>query len=334
MTDNIYIGTSGFSYDDWKEIFYPDKMNRKEFLEYYSKYFSTIEINFTYYQMPFTRTIEALLRKSDNRLKFVVKAHQSLTHERIEDEKVYSEFQEALIPLEEAKALTCILAQFPFSYKRNPQSLNFLGRFIERMDKYPLVVEFRHASWVNDDILAFLTEKDVGFCCVDEPKLPGLVPKVLVNTNKIGYLRFHGRNKETWWNYSDQSERYDYLYHRREIGDWARRLREFKDQVDELYVFFNNHPRAQAVKNAFMLKQYFGEEIDYSKHPGLFQQELDFAAEAEKESAADESKVESSGTEEKSVEEKTAEKKSTKKASTKKASTKKKSTKKEPATDE
>ncbi len=279
MSDNIYIGTSGFSYDDWKEIFYPAKMNRKEFLEFYSNFFSTIEINFTYYQMPFAKTIEALLRKSGNRLKFVIKAHQSLTHERIEDESIYTEFQDAILPLEDAKLLTCILAQFPFSYKRNPQNIDFLERFMKRMNRYPLVVEFRHASWVNDDVLKFLEERNVGFCCVDEPKLPGLVPKVLTNTSKIGYIRFHGRNKETWWNYKDQSERYDYIYHKREIGDWARRLKEFQPKVDELYVFFNNHPRAQAVKNAFMLKQYFGEEIDYSKHPGLFQQELDFEAE-------------------------------------------------------
>ncbi|MBU1024092.1 DUF72 domain-containing protein [bacterium] len=281
MEDNIYIGTSGYSYDDWKEIFYPEKMNRKEFLSYYSKFFSTIEINFTYYQMPFARTIEALIRKSEGNLRFVVKAHQSLTHERIEDESTYVAFQNAMAPLENEKVLSCILAQFPFSFKRNPQNMDFLKRFKKRMNRYPLVVEFRHASWVNKDVLEFLSDNNIGFCCVDEPKLPGLVPKVLTSTNDIGYIRFHGRNKETWWNYSDQSERYDYLYHKRELGDWARRLREFKGTVNELYVFFNNHPRAQAVKNAFMLKQYFGDEVDYSQHPVLFQPELDMLAQPE-----------------------------------------------------
>jgi uncharacterized protein YecE (DUF72 family) len=275
MAENVYIGTSGFSYDDWKEVFYPAKMSRKDFLEYYSKFFPAIEVNFTYYQMPFERTINALIRKSVGRLKFIVKAHQSLTHERIEQEEPYQQFQAALRPLEEAGVLSGVLAQFPFSFKRNIQNLNFLERFHERMNMYPLIIEFRHASWVNQEMMAFLKERNSGFCCVDEPKLPGLVPKVLINTNNIGYIRFHGRNKETWWNYKDQSERYDYLYHRRELGDWARRLKEFAENVNELFVFFNNHPRGQAVKNAFMMKQYFGETIDYTQHPLLFKEELE-----------------------------------------------------------
>ena len=96
MNDNVYIGTSGYSYDDWKEIFYPSKMSRKEFLGFYGRYFATIEVNFTYYQMPFPRTIEALIRKSGGNLKFVIKAHQSLTHERVENDEAYKRFQDAI----------------------------------------------------------------------------------------------------------------------------------------------------------------------------------------------------------------------------------------------
>ena len=291
MNDNVYIGTSGYSYDDWKEIFYPPKMNRKEFLNYYSKYFSAIEVNFTYYQMPFTRTIEALIRKSNGDLKFVIKAHQSLTHERIENIKPYKDFQNALKPLAKEGMLSCILAQFPFSYKRNPPNIKFLENFRSRMDEYPIIVEFRHASWVNKEILHFLKEYNMGFCCVDEPKLPGLVPKVLTHTNNIGYIRFHGRNTETWWNYKDQSERYDYLYNKREIGDWYHRLKTFKDEVNELYIFFNNHPRAQAIKNAFMMMDYFDMEPKYDDFPILFQPELDFGEDPDR--TADETKEES-----------------------------------------
>jgi uncharacterized protein YecE (DUF72 family) len=276
MTAKVYIGTSGYSYDDWKDIFYPPKMNRKDFLEFYSRYFTAIEVNFTYYQMPFTKTIEALLRKTNKNMRFVIKAHQLLTHERMEDEKIYVDFQDALKPLSDANVLSCILAQFPFSFKRNPANIKFLEKFKRRMNRYPIVVEFRHASWVNKEILHYVKDLGMGFCCVDEPKLPGLVPKVLTHTNKIGYLRFHGRNTETWWNYKDQSERYDYIYNKREIGDWFHRLKGFMEDIDELFIFFNNHPRAQAVKNAFMMMEYFGETPPYAEFPQLFQAELEF----------------------------------------------------------
>ena len=270
MSSNIFIGTSGYSYDDWKDIFYPAKMQRKDFLEFYSKYFNSTEVNFTYYQMPFETTINALIRKSGGKTRFVVKAHQSMTHERIEDNTVYAKFQEALIPLWDAGVLSCILAQFPFSFKRNPPNIEFIERFHKRMTKYPLVLEFRHSSWVNKEMLTFLKDRGMGFCCVDEPKLPGLVPKVLTYTNKIGYLRLHGRNTTTWWNYKEQAERYDYLYNYRELSDWYHRLKTIKDEVSELFIFFNNHPKAQAVKNALMMKKLFKMETTAQDDLTLF----------------------------------------------------------------
>ena len=261
MVPKIYIGTSGYSYDDWKEVFYPPKMQRKDFLEYYTKFLNATEVNFTYYQMPFAKTIEALIRKSEGKVQFSIKAHQSMTHERIEDNSLYEKFQVALDPLAREGVLSCILAQFPFSFKRNPQAIEFLDRFSKRMRRYPVVVEFRHSSWVNKGMLLFLKERGLGFCCVDEPKLPGLVPKVLAFSNKIGYLRFHGRNTQTWWNYTDQAERYDYLYNYRELSDWFHRLKNTPEDINELFIFFNNHPRAQAVKNAFMMKRLYGHEL-------------------------------------------------------------------------
>jgi uncharacterized protein YecE (DUF72 family) len=92
-----------------------------------------------------------------------------------------------------------VLAQFPYAFRRTRENETFLGELKQRLPDAPLFVEFRHSSWVRDDIFPWLEEQGLGYVSVDEPDLPGLVPPVARATGPFGYVRLHGRNKENWW---------------------------------------------------------------------------------------------------------------------------------------
>ena len=78
------------------------------------------------------------------------------------------------------------------------------------------------------------------------------MPPVVINTSSLGYIRFHGRNRETWYA-SDSKTRYDYLYSEAELQEWVPKILRLSETTDKLYIFFNNHAKAQAIKNADML---------------------------------------------------------------------------------
>ena len=253
MTTKILIGTSGFSYQDWKGPFYPEKLPAREMLPFYSTVFSAVEINSTYYAIPLPQNMEAMIQKTEGKMDFVVKANQEMTHHREKMEKSVPPFLEALRPLQDHKVLGCVLLQFPFSFHHNPNNQDYLTQLKDRLANIPLVVEFRNRDWIKDQTFDFLRKNGIGYCCVDEPDLPGLPPPIVEATSSIAYVRFHGRNKTKWWKHEKAEERYDYEYSEEELKEWVTKIKKLSQQVEKLYAFFNNHPGGKAPRNAQMM---------------------------------------------------------------------------------
>jgi uncharacterized protein YecE (DUF72 family) len=111
----------------------------------------------------------------------------------------------------------------------------------------PVVVEFRESAWVSDSTFELLRALDMGFCCVDEPELRGLMPPVAVATSDTAYVRFHGRNASQWWDHEHAWQRYDYTYSEEELQDWIPRLHELDAAAPLTLVYANNHYRGQSV---------------------------------------------------------------------------------------
>lgn len=256
----ICIGTSGYSYDDWVGPFYPEGMDKREFLGYYAERFDCIEVNYTYYRMPDATTLAAMSAKTPPDFRFVIKANQEMTHQREEtDPALFEEFIAALDPLREQGKFGCVLAQFPHSFRLTQQNVDYLKQLRHLMHGVPVVVEFRNDEWIRDEMFAFLRAAHFGFCCVDQPRLAGLVPPVVEATSTIGYVRFHGRNAEKWWEHDHAWERYNYLYSREELSEWVPKVRALAEQTENTYLFFNNHYHAQAVQNAQDFADLLGE---------------------------------------------------------------------------
>jgi uncharacterized protein YecE (DUF72 family) len=186
--------------------------------------------------------------------------------------KVFERFLDALEPLRAAGKLGGILFQFPSYVVRKEASLDYIRWAREQLGDDEMLVEFRHVSWLDDDgrdeTLAFLEEIGATHVIVDAPRIENaknLVPTVLALTSPTLYVRFHGRNADTWNKRGGSaSERFDYLYSREELAEWVEPLRELAGQAQQAFAFFNNNATssdgrggrvAQAAANAAELRK-------------------------------------------------------------------------------
>jgi uncharacterized protein YecE (DUF72 family) len=254
----IKIGTSGFSFPDWKGTVYPPGIRERDMLSFYEKElgFNALEVNFTYYALPSQKSFAAMSQKTSKDFEFVVKAFKGMTHEirdketgrRIDNQETFKRFKDSLIPFIEEKKLTCVLAQFPYGFFPNRENIDYLERFKEEMASIPLVIEFRNQVWLKEQTFLFLEKNGIGFCIVDEPKLPQLMPYLPKTTSEIGYFRFHGRNSN-WFNVPT-SVRYDYLYREEELREFIPDIKDISKKTAKTLIFFNNCHAGSAAKNA------------------------------------------------------------------------------------
>ena len=248
------IGTSGYSFQDWIGNFYPMDYPKNKMFDYYTKIFDTVEINSTYYNIPNYKVFYHLNNKCEEKFEFIVKANQETTHKRNKNKESLTELLKSLQPIIESNKLKGILAQFPFSFKYSKKNLEYVKETNDYLSEIPLIVEFRHNSWLNDETFKTFIENNITFVCVDEPALPNMIPKIEVITSAIGYIRFHGRNNKTWYDTS-KGDRYDYLYNEDELRDWIEIAKKMNTKVSTVYLIFNNCHKGSAPLNAQMVKK-------------------------------------------------------------------------------
>ena len=170
--------------------------------------------------------------------RFTAKLWRRFTHER---DKAWSPAEvdgvlEGLKPLVDASRLGCVLAQFPWSFKRSPASEEWLEDLIKAFDPLPLTVEVRHSSWNDASFYTWLSERQVGVVNIDQPVFKHSIKPGAKVTGAIGYVRLHGRNYENWFRDKAAShERYDYLYSADELSGWLDRVHEVAERARETY---------------------------------------------------------------------------------------------------
>ncbi len=254
MPGKILIGTSGYSFDDWRGVYYPVDIEKGKMLDYYARDFKTVEINSTYYRIPNQAVFYHLNRKTPPRFEFISKVHADVTHKRERVADSMEALHQVLAPIKMAGKLHGFLAQFPWGFKYSPGNLAYLAQVKELSGEVPLFVEFRHRSWVRDDVYQYLQDHQIGYCNVDEPRFSSLIPPQDIATTPVGYVRFHGRNARNWWGKSG-GDRYDYDYSREELSGWVGRIRSLQQKTQKTYLFFNNCHMGHAVVNAKQMQE-------------------------------------------------------------------------------
>ncbi|MGA8215587.1 MAG: DUF72 domain-containing protein [Candidatus Sulfotelmatobacter sp.] len=272
----VRIGTAGWSYKDWDGIFYPSGMSRRKQhpLEYLARFFDTTEINISFYGPLKPEWGKLWCRKVaavNKNFLFTAKLYRAFTHSPIavmeptsaatirptdEDEL---RTREGLDVIASEGRLGALLIQFPVSFKNTSLNREYLDRLLRQFIEYPRVVEVRHSSWNDAETRAAFTQKDVGFCNIDQPLLGRSLAPTEHVTAAIGYVRLHGRNYEQW--FTDQgtdsdrrNDRYNYLYNERELAGWKERIESVAERAQTTYVITNNHFESKASVNALELK--------------------------------------------------------------------------------
>ncbi|HEY6466437.1 MAG TPA: DUF72 domain-containing protein [Candidatus Acidoferrales bacterium] len=182
---SVYTGTSGWSYASWKPTFYPAKLASAKFLGYYATRLNTVEVNYTFRAFPSEKLLTGWVAQTPENFRFAIKAHQSITHiKRLQDaEDSVARFVKALDPLRQAERLGPILFQLPPFLKCNAERL---AGFLRSMPQgIRAAFEFRHETWLCDEIYALLRKANAALCEAEseDMKTPA------VQTADFGYLR-------------------------------------------------------------------------------------------------------------------------------------------------
>ena len=264
VSDVLLVGTSGFSYKDWVGSFYPEGTAAADMFGFYQENFDTVEIDYTYYSFPSPRTMASMAARAKDGFLFSVRTHKSITHDRAastEDvRKAASDFRAALAPMYDSGKLACVLIQYPWSFRINPENVDRMLIAAERFGGLKVAVEFRNDSWANERMMKLLCDNRLALCCVDEPKLPGLFPPLAASTADFSYFRFHGRNSRDWWGSKPGSDRYDYEYTEDELDEWVPGIKKVAGEVGDSYIYMNNCHMGKAARNAKQLRRKLTED--------------------------------------------------------------------------
>ena len=262
---DLLIGTSGYDYPEWKGVFYPEDLKRKDFLIFYATLFNALELNNTFYYMPTAERLLSFYERSEGRLNFSVKANRLLTHEIGADWQTSAEdFKTALTPLQEKDSLSAVLFQLPESFHYTKDNRIYLAKLIQEFEGFPVMVEFRHKEWIRESVFEGLEKRKAGIVFCDMPQLKNLPDGTVMKTPFIGesaYIRLHGRNEGAWYQVGDSqngSARYCYDYSDEELAQFVPIIKAAGREGKKVQVYFNNHPNGSGAKNAISLKKMIG----------------------------------------------------------------------------
>jgi len=240
MGPKYYIGTSGWVYPHWRDVFYPPKLAQSKWLEFYTRHFPTVELNNSFYHLPTEKAFSNWRDTSPQGFVYAVKVSRFITHiKRLKEvEEPVATFLDRARHLEEK--LGPLLYQLPPNMHRNDERLDHFLSLLPKGLRH--VVEFRHESWLDEGVFAILRKHNVGFCVFDMPDLP--CP--LMATADFAYIRFHGSTGLYWSCYSDE-----------ELEHWAQKIPALGKDLDAVYIYFNNDALGFAIKNAQTLAGKF-----------------------------------------------------------------------------
>ena len=258
---SLLIGTSGYDYPEWKGVFYPQDLKRKDFLSYYSTRFNALEVNNTFYNMPTASRLQSFHTRCGGTLQFSIKANRLLTHEITSQwQSAAAEFISAIAPLAEQSSLCAVLFQFPQSFHYTDENRVYLAKLINEFSGFPVVIEFRHIEWIKESVFEGLEKRNASLCFCDMPQLKALPDGKSVKAPFIGplaYIRLHGRNSEAWYAKTDApngSSRYTYDYSDEELSEFVPVIQNAVITGKKPVVFFNNHPNGSGARNAGKLR--------------------------------------------------------------------------------
>ena len=255
-TNDFYIGTSGYKYEDWKKNFYPKLEHNYQMLEYYAQKFNFLEITFTFYKLPLPETMKSLASRVSKDFLFSVRLTKQFLKGRYSLDNIAA-FKKGIEPLAEEGKLGAIFADFNYDFTAKKMNLILLENLKNHFTDFPFFVSLPNRTWYKERFIEDLKNREIGLIINDMPKVKGLSPYYPVSTNYYTYFRFHGRSK-LWLTPEYPVNEYDYS---------DEEMKDFIDDAIKLNVInkktffsFCNVPLGNAPRNALrfneLLKNY------------------------------------------------------------------------------
>jgi uncharacterized protein YecE (DUF72 family) len=238
---NIFIGTSGWYYEHWIKTFYPEGTDKKDFLEFYQKKFSSVEINNSFYHLPRGNTFINWKDKVPHNFVFAVKASRYITHIKrmLNAGEGFSKFLTAAEDLGEK--LGPILFQLPPKWHCDPDRLSSFLDILPNTHKFAF--ELRDHSWLNDEIYALLKSHNCAFCIYE---LNGFVSPKIITADHV-YIRLHGPGSA-----------YQGSYDQATLREWAQFILSMQKEGKKVYCYFDNDQSGYAAHNAMAISEIIG----------------------------------------------------------------------------
>jgi uncharacterized protein YecE (DUF72 family) len=240
---NLHIGTSGWSYTDWKQLFYPPGTKSSDYLPYYATRFDCTEINSSFYRIPLKKTVEKWVDSTPDNFLFCPKLYQGITHYRKfkNSEELLANYFEVFSPME--KKMGPVLIQLPRSFAFHYDDIE---AFFELLDsaykKYRFAIETRHVSWYTEEALGLLSRFNIAHTISDAGEHHFPTHEAVTSTDI--YIRFHGRQSLYSTDYKDE-----------ELKEYALKIRKWLKSKHKVWIFFNNTAFGYAIANAFKLHE-------------------------------------------------------------------------------
>jgi uncharacterized protein YecE (DUF72 family) len=233
----VWIGCSGWSYDDWKGRLYPKGLPTSQWLPRYAEEFSTVEVNNTFYRLPTESAVKNWVEQTPDDFVFTLKISRYLTHVKrlTEVGRGIRRYMAHIKPLRSSSKLGPLLWQLPGNFQRDDERL---AKALDRLPEGRHAFEFRHESWFCSDVYEMLRSHGAALVIADEPERPFQTHELTADWTLIRFHRGSGKTGR---------------YSERELDRWKRRIAAWRRRA-EVFAYFNNDWRGYAVQNARWLR--------------------------------------------------------------------------------
>ncbi len=249
MDDQLFIGTSGWSYKEWLQVFYPKGTKAGEFLLYYAKRYNAVEVDSTFYAIPKAQSLKRWYEITPPGFIFCLKAPRIITHDKqlVDCQGVLHQFLGIARNLNEK--LGCILFQFP--YKFSPSKKDLLKNFLDQLpDSLEYVIEVRNKNWIPHGIQRLCDRDNMTYCLVDHPWMPRISSLPRDMKADFVYIRWLGdiRGLKPPFDRIKKDRLGDLKY-------WSKMVNEYLKMGLRVYGFFNNHYEGYSPASADRFKE-------------------------------------------------------------------------------
>lgn len=299
---DVVVGTCSWTDKTMIERWYPHGVSSAEArLRYYAARYDTVEVDSSFYGLPRAEYVRNWVDRTPENFTFHIKAYGLMTGHEVDERSLtpelrdfdyeithagrvrnppqrmvdaaFEQFVDLIRPLVDAGKMGGVLMQYPSYFTaidrdREHARLEMIDRAAAILDPLPVLVEFRHASWVTGPqlprTLKFLSDRNLTYVSVDAPQVPGssVMPPVSAATSSLGYVRFHGRNADMWnARTASAADRFDYLYTPEELQSWAEPIERLAEETERTWVMFNNCKYDYAPNNARDMAAILGDLV-------------------------------------------------------------------------